>query len=207
MRCTVKRYFKSAATVFMLISGVIAIALSVLYAQGVERLRQHESLYPGVRILARPISISIGQHIPPDEVRHHLESIGYGENSQRQPGSFSVSAGGNLVVQARYRELSNVTIAWSGGRISKMTAADGRDLDDALLEPETIRTTLQLADKPPVLMIRTEVPFSDVNGTPLLDAIISSEDAIYLTHHGLDLLRLALTPVKHMIYLVTGTDD
>src|SRR5438552_4747986 len=111
MRCKVKRYFKAAATVFMRISGVLAIALSVLYAQSVERLKQHESLYPGVRILARPIRISIGQQIPPDDIRHHLESIGYGENSERQRGSFSVSAGGNLVVRARYPELSNVTIA------------------------------------------------------------------------------------------------
>ena len=66
-----KRYFKAAAIVFMLISGVLAIALSVLYAQSVERLKQHESLYPGVRILARPVKISIGQQIPPDEIRHH----------------------------------------------------------------------------------------------------------------------------------------
>ena len=173
-----KSCFKAAATVFMLISGVLTIALSVLYAQSVEWLKQRESLYPGVRILARPISISIGQHIPPDEIRHHLESIGYAENSQRQPGSFSVNDAGKLTVWARYPELSNVTIAWSGGRISKITAADGRDLDDALLEPETIRTTLRLADKEPVLMMRIEVPFSEVNGTALLDAIIASEDAL-----------------------------
>src|SRR5439155_23077008 len=146
MRCTVK-CFKAAATIFMLIASVLAIALSVLYAQSVERLKQHESLYPGVRILARPVRISIGQHIPPDDIRHHLESVGYAENSQRQPGSFSVSEGGNLVVWPRYPELSNVTIAWSGGRISKMTAADGRDLGEALLEPETIRTTLHLASE------------------------------------------------------------
>src|SRR5437870_1093938 len=110
MRSTVK-YFKAAANVFMLISSVLAIALCVLYAQSVERLKQHESLYPGVRILARPIRISIGQQIPPDDIRRHLESIGYGEHSERQPGSFSVSAGSNLVVRARYPELSNVTIA------------------------------------------------------------------------------------------------
>ena len=69
-----KRYFKAAAIVFMLISGVLAIALSVLYAQSVERLKQHESLYPGVRILARPVRVSIGQHIPRDVIRHYLES-------------------------------------------------------------------------------------------------------------------------------------
>src|SRR5437667_1995233 len=105
MRSTVK-YFKAAANVFMLISSVLAIALCVVYAQGVERLKQHESLYPGVRILARPLKLSIGQRIPPDEIRRHLESVGYAENAERQPGSFSVSARGNLTVWARYPELS-----------------------------------------------------------------------------------------------------
>src|SRR5436309_6916101 len=106
MRCEVRSYFKAAATVFMLISGVVTIALCALYAQSVERLKQHESLYPGVRILARPVRISIGQLIPPNDIRRHLESIGYAENAEWQPGSFLVSAGGNLAVRARYPELS-----------------------------------------------------------------------------------------------------
>ena len=195
--------FKTAAVIFMLVAAVLVVVLCVVYAQGAERLQQHESLYPGVRILARPVRISIGQLIPPDDIRRHLESIGYAENSQRQPGSFSVNDAGKLTVWARYPELSNVTIAWDGGRISKMTAADGRDLDDALLEPETIRTTLHLAGNEPVPIMRTEIPFSQVNGTPLLDAILSSEDALFLTHHGLDILRLALTPVKHLLYVLT----
>ena len=71
MRCKVKN-FKTAAVIFMLVAAVLVVVLCVVYAQGAERLQQHESLYPGVRILARPVRISIGQLIPPDDIRRHL---------------------------------------------------------------------------------------------------------------------------------------
>ena len=67
MRCKVKN-FKTAAVLFMLVAAVLVIALCAQYAQSVERLQQHESLYPGVRTLARPIRISIGQQIPADDI-------------------------------------------------------------------------------------------------------------------------------------------
>src|SRR5207253_1544565 len=72
---------------------------------------------------------------------------------------------------------------------------DGAALDAALIEPETILVQTADASGTSTRTLSDPIPLAAIESTPLVDAIVASEDRGFLQHHGIDFPRLALTPI------------
>lgn len=184
---------------FVLFAGVAAAAnlgLATIYARAVTRLSAAPSLADrGIRILARPISLGVGHRIPKATVEQNLQRLGY---YQTEP---SVHAGGcystdkdSVTIWGRF-EFPNVTIHWADNAISQLTTPSGQTLTDATLEPETLVTLADpLGAGGTRLTSHRPVPVAALAGTPILDAIVASEDRLFFTHYGIDILRTLAVP-------------
>jgi membrane peptidoglycan carboxypeptidase len=181
---------------FGVVAAAAGIGLAILYGGAVARLRPAPSLDDrGVRVLARPISLGVGHRIPKATVEQYLQRIGYYQTaaSVHAAGCYSTDKD-SVSIWGRF-EFPTVTIRWSQDAISHLTGPSGQALTDATLEPETLVT---LADPLGTGSIRLTsqrpVSVAALAGTPVLDAIVASEDRLFFTHHGVDLLRLLAVP-------------
>ena len=184
-----------ALTLFMLAATAAQIAVAMVYSAGAARVRALAALeHPYIRVLARPLRLERGQVFPRARLIDHLRAIGYYEGCRAAPGCYVTEDQANsLTVWARYPELPSLSLHWTGDRVESIDTAGGSPLAEARLEPQTLLTLAE----PEAMQNRTNhepIPVSAIYGTPLLDAIVASEDRWFLTHHGLDFGRLALTP-------------
>jgi penicillin-binding protein 1B len=184
-----------ALTAFVVIATAAQLALTRLYYAGVTRVREQHSLdLPVVRILARPIRMTRGARFPQARLAGHLRNVGYYDGCRTSGCYASDDARHTLTVWGRYPELSDAVLRWNGDDVSSITSLDGQAFDEALIEPETLLTGTDRADGAPTRTSYDPVPLSGLDGTALFDAIVASEDRGFLSHHGIDFARLALTP-------------
>jgi penicillin-binding protein 1B len=184
----------AASTVFLIASTAVQVGFASLYSDGVSRLLAELDIrLPDARVLARPIPLRAGDPIARQRVEEHLRGIGFYEGPFRDRGCFTI-AGNSLTIWSRDPVLPDVTLEWAGGTIARVTTPGGQFLDGALIEPETILTVSHGPDGAASRTSHYPIPYSALAGTPLLDAIIASEDGRFRAHHGVDLWRLALTP-------------
>jgi penicillin-binding protein 1B len=182
----------TAATVFLVGSTAAQVGFAALYAGGVRRLLDAPRIHlRDVRVLARPIQLTAGDVVSPQSIEDHLRRIGFYESAIRDAGCF-ISSGNAITIWNRDPDLPDVIVEWNGATISRVTTLAGEPRHAALIEPETIVTLSP--DGPGGRTSHYPVPYAVLEGTPLLDAIIASEDGRFRAHHGVDLWRLALTP-------------
>jgi penicillin-binding protein 1B len=184
-----------ASTLFLIVSAAADVGFARLYGRSIARLKAGRSISArDVRLLARPIRLVVGQRVSKARLEHHLQQIGYYPTGAREPGCYA-SDHESLTVWARYPELPNVTLRWKGDDISQVLSATGEPLNEAIIEPETIVTLSSGPSGSAAQTSSVPMPFSAIADTPLIDAIVSSEDRWFHEHHGLDFPRLALTPL------------
>jgi penicillin-binding protein 1B len=183
-----------ASTAFLVLSTVLDVCLAGLYARSVTRLDTAASLEDReARVFARPIRLIIGRRFDRSALEHHLDRIGFFRTSARERGCYTSDEHGLTLFQ-RYPEFPDVTITWHDDLIERITTSTGNPVAQALIEPETILTAAPDSTGAPIRTVNRPIPVAVLEGTPLLDAILASEDRTFETHHGLDLARLALVP-------------
>jgi penicillin-binding protein 1B len=182
--------------IFLVLSTVAQTGVAALYARGVYRLKSAPSIRErDVRVLARPVRIHTGQRISMAEIASHLQRLGYVRGCADEGGCYTTPTLESLAIRARYPEFPDITIRWVQDEIVAILGRRGEILQDAAIEPETIVTTT--AHPGSAGRTRNDpLPYAALAGTPLLDAIIASEDRWFPSHHGLDVLRLALAPLS-----------
>jgi penicillin-binding protein 1B len=183
-----------ATTIFIVFASAANATLAWIYSRGVARVRATTAIDErDLRILARPLQLTVGQFFPRPKLEHHLDRIGYYRVNASDRGCYS-STDDSLTLWARFREHPDITVHWSGDMVAAITTPHGQSLASATIEPETIATfTVDAAGA----MSRTSidhVPFAALGDTPLIDAIIASEDRDFFRHHGINLMRLAFIP-------------
>jgi membrane peptidoglycan carboxypeptidase len=185
----------AGTTLFLIVSAAASAGMAAIYARGITRLDADRSIAEReLRILARPIRVTAGDHVAKSRLEDHLRQIGYYPGCADHAGCYQ-DGEQSLTIWARYRELSDAVLTWDGPVVDRIASLDGRPLDAALIEPETI--LVQTAD-PSGTSTRTlsdPIPFAAIANTPLVDAIVASEDRGFQQHHGIDFPRLALTPL------------
>ena len=184
-----------ALTAFVVVATAAQLAVTRLYIAGAARVQTQHSLDPPVvRILARPIRVVRGTAPSRKGLLDHLRTIGYYEGCRTAGCYVPDEAHGALTVWARFPELPDAVLRWNGDVLASITSVNGMPFDEALIEPETLLTGVDRADGAPVRTSYDPVPISALEGTVLADAIVASEDRRFLSHHGIDFVRLALTP-------------
>jgi penicillin-binding protein 1B len=192
---TVHRSFAVAVTLFALMSAATNVGVARIYRDGVAELRAHPLVGErDVRVLARPLRLKVGQHFSRARLEAHLDALGYYALATRDRGCYNVTPDA-LTIWARYAELSDVTVRWNGDDIASLTAPTGEPLQEATVEPETIATFMNDAAGSISRTHIEPVPFAALDGSPLADAVVASEDGLFRTHHGVDFMRLAAVPI------------
>ena len=189
------RSIVAAATLFLAASSVADVGVAALYSRAMTRLRRAPSIGErGVRLLARPIRLAPHQYFPRARLEQHLQRIGYYSNCPGERGCFARSEQ-SVTVWARYPELPDVAIGWHGDEVSWIATPAGEARHEAIVEPETILTETGDSEGAFSRTRNDPIPYSALDGTSLLDAIVASEDRWFPTHHGVDFGRLALAPL------------
>jgi penicillin-binding protein 1B len=188
------RTIVAAATVFLVVTAAVNVAIATLYSRAAARLRTAPPLGErDVRLLARPLRLAVGQRVTKASLEDHLRRIGYYANCPAQRGCFA-GDGESLTIWSRYPELPDVTIGWHRDRVAWIADPAGASRPEAIVEPETILTFTRDGGGSTSRTRSDPVPYSAIAGTPLLDAIIASEDRWFRRHHGVDFARLAMVP-------------
>jgi penicillin-binding protein 1B len=178
---------------FVLVSSGAVVVVANVYSAGAHRVDSDALSYPALRVLARPLSISVGQAISQTAIVDHLLRIGYTPAPTTGTPATYVLAGDHLSVTNRYPEFKDVTIQWKADAIAMIVGTtDRRARNDADLEPEELLT---FEPDGSTGMLQSAVPYLAVHGSVLEDALVASEDKQFWTHHGLDFARLAFVPV------------
>jgi len=185
----------AGSTLFLVISTAASAGLAAMYARGVTRLESEQSITErDLRILARPVRVSPGQQIAKSSLEDHLKRIGYYAGCANHPGCYEVGEQ-SLKIWARYPELSDAVLTWDGPEILAIERLDGSAVDTALIEPETILVQTADASRTSTRTLSDPIPFAAIEDSPLVDAIVASEDRGFLEHHGIDFPRLAIAPI------------
>jgi penicillin-binding protein 1B len=188
------RTIVAAATLFLIVSSAVNVGIATLYSRAAARLRGAPPLGDrDVRLLARPIRLTVGQRFTQARLEDHLRRIGYYAGCAGQHGCFA-SDGESMTIWSRYAEIPDVTLGWHRDAVAWISSPEGEPRAEAIVEPETILTFTRDANGSASRTRNDPIPFAAIAGTPLLDAIVASEDRWFLRHHGVDFGRLALVP-------------
>src|SRR5207245_2511742 len=109
------------------------------------------------------------------------------------PGTFFVTAEGELIIAPRLPEFQPLTIAFDGRRIRALTvhqtslSSHEDNVNEATVEPEALGSFITSIDgetQAKMFVRRYPVQFSDLQDTDLYYAIPASEDSLFMTHNG-----------------------
>jgi membrane peptidoglycan carboxypeptidase len=186
--------FSVAIALLFVLTASANATVAWIYSRGATRVRAAASIEErDLRILSRPLILTVGQQFAQRDLEAHLDRIGYYRLDECDRGCYR-SSGDSLTVWPRYAEHPNVTMRWSGEFVASIVASPGEALASATIEPDTIAT---FAVDDTGTLSRTSidyVPFAALRESPLIDAIVASEDRAFYQHHGIDFLRLTLVP-------------
>ncbi len=188
------RTIVAGTTLFLVVSAAANLSIAGIYARGAGRVRSQSCLGErDVRILARPMRLGVGDHVSKETIEAHLQRIGYYAGCKAR-GCYAADDDRSLTIWSRFPEIPDVMIGWYDGMISWIATPAGDAINEAVVEPDTLLT---LTNDPTGSFSRARnqpLPVSALAGTPLLDAIVASEDRWFPTHHGIDFGRLVLVP-------------
>ena len=189
-----------------LIAGILFMAgfayFYVKYEGIVDRRMAGPLFNNAAKIYARPRTIEVGNPYTAQEIADYLRRAGYSEqnkDSDSPTGRFRF-AGGSLEVmpgEESFHAPENVTIHFSGGKISAIAAAGrgGEALTAYELEPQRITSLFEGQDRSK----RQIVTFDEIPKN-LVNAVIAIEDRRFFQHSGVNYFRLmeaASTDILH----------
>lgn len=192
------------------IVGVLGLLFVTVLSHRVAARFEARELESPTRIYGRVVTLRPGLLMPSREIGERLKRLGYRtvRTEPARPGEYR--EGRWLEIRMRgfdapFGEVRPraIGIRHSGERIASIRDAEtGRDVSEALLEPEVLttlygpihedRTVLDLAEFPPVL----------------LDAVLTAEDRGFYRHSGLDpfgMVRATFANVKNRAIVQGGS--
>jgi hypothetical protein len=180
--------------------------------------------FSGSIYFAAPRRLLVGAKLNPDELDRYLRQLNFTNCAPvlpNPPGSYctdrQVSGEVAIRIYSRLYEMPNVRVAVRKGRITKLNESHNgefdaaSDTDQVSIEPETVSTvipSLALNENCPGLKqinssvicrthsVRRVMQYEQFSDSPLLDALLVSEDPHFYEHHGIYWKRLLGAPVK-----------
>lgn len=182
-----------ALGVLSLITIAVMTFFYIKYSIMIDTWRKGDLIVRTTGIYAAPRSIRVGQGLSLDQLKSHLDSIGYVESSKEadsrrgryliKSGSIEIHTSGDSKVN-NAPQFPNIIVSFGGnGRsITKITSIDSkRNLDSALIEPEMM--TAFSNDKQ--RQKQKLVSFKDLP-KHYKDAVIAIEDRQFFDHSGIN---------------------
>lgn len=187
------RTIVAATTLFVVASAAANVSVAGIYARGAGRFRSTSGFGErDVRILARPMRLAVGDRVSKEALEEHLQRIGYYSGCAGR-GCYATDDH-SITIWSRFAEIPDVMMGWHGGAIAWIATPAGDAMSEGVVEPDTLLTVTNDPAGSASHARNEPLPISVVADTPLLDAIIASEDRWFTTHHGIDFGRLALVP-------------
>jgi membrane peptidoglycan carboxypeptidase len=176
------------------ILAILLVAFMCLYSRAVlevqaRDIRKQEPL-TGVQYFAAPYPVLRGEPISMTPVVAHLTAAGYVSEASDQAGTYHVE-GGELTVRPRYPEFPAVVIGFDRDKVQSIRRGNTA-VESAELEPETLRnlTLLKTAADARLRVRQYPIHYAEVEGTELLDALVSSEDSQFFKSGGVSIYHI-----------------
>jgi membrane peptidoglycan carboxypeptidase len=177
--------------------AIMAILLTIfigMYTRAVFRVEDHDIRKQepllGVQYFAAPLPVFRGEPISQAAVLAHLTLAGY-RNDSADHGSTYSAVGKTLEVRPQLPEFPAVTLNFDSSGLQTIFR-DGAEVESVQLEPETLRnlTTLKTASDDRLRVRQYPIRYADIDGTELLDAVVSSEDSQFFSSGGISLYHI-----------------
>jgi penicillin-binding protein 1B len=182
------RYLAAAVLLLTLVAGGYGLYLAKTVRVKFEGQRWAEP----AQIFARPLELYAGAGLSPEQLEAELRFVGY-RPVARVSGPAQWSRSGN-----RFTLHTRPFRLWDGeeparrfdielrdGRVARMRAADGSELDLVRLEPALVGSIYPAHSEDRVLIRRADLP------DHLVDALLAAEDRRFYEHPGVDVRGLA----------------
>ncbi len=196
-RGLLRRIFTRKVLITLGVLSLITIAVMtffyIKYSIMINTWRKGDLIVRTTGIYASPRSIRVGQALSLDQLKSHLDSIGYVESSKEadsKRGRYLIKSGAIEIHTSGDSKVNNapqfpniiVSFAGNGRSISKITSIDSkRNLDTALIEPEMM--TAFANDKQ--RQKQKLVSFKDLP-KHYKDAVLAIEDRQFFDHSGIN---------------------
>jgi penicillin-binding protein 1B len=209
-RCAQPRVLLVLA-VFVAAFSFVAVYYYIKLAAEIDARLQGSSLDNSVAIVTAPFKLSIGDHLPIDELTDYLRAVGYQQRSvgeENAIGSFEVDGNAMLIypgdAASSQLSLNSVRIQEDkGGRVVSLTnPMTGERLSSAAIEGELL-ATVRDGDR----RKKIAVQFSDIPDN-LRNAIVAAEDHSFFSHNGVSwrgILRALKADVDHGEFVQGGS--
>lgn len=192
-----KRALRYAIFILCLTAALVAI-----YAR--YRLHQAEEFLNGVDLEARQVSgaiffanpkrLFVGQALSRNDVVYHLITTNFTQtDTQDQLGSYHLIGANSLHITPRFKEFQPVTVTFKGNHISSINVEatpynhTAGEVQEAAIEPEMLGSFIKMIDENSASRMyvrRYVVQPAEVMDTDLFYAALASEDAAFMSHHG-----------------------
>ncbi len=140
------------------------------------------------RVYARPLQLAPGVAMSAASLKTELDAAGYREGDGVRPGTYATEGARWTIASRGFRDVDGVVaparvqVTLSGGRVSRLRAADGDGaVDAARMDPARIATLYGQRQEERRLVRVEDVP------ALLTDTLQAVEDKDFAHHHGIDL--------------------
>jgi len=173
---------------FAIVAAVGTWAATAVYGYGISAVQRRPlARYPSVIVEAAPPVVTVGDVVPPGVVAAHLAHIGFVDVQSDEPRTFTSRSGDTIrIASGTPTGPQETTIRWRGFEVVEIQV-NGVSAASVTLEAESIvRREVQGG----AMLMQDERPLVYFQATPIIDALLASEDAAFWDHQGIDLKRL-----------------
>lgn len=182
------RYLAAAILLLVLVAAGYGLHLAKTVRVKFEGQRWAEP----AQIFARPLDLYVGAGLSPEQLEAELRFVGYRPVSRvSAPAQWSRN-GSRFTLHTRPFRLwdgdepaRRFDIELRDGRVARMRAADGSELDLVRFEPALVGSIYPAHSEDRVLIRRADLP------EHLVDALLAAEDRRFYEHPGVDVRGLA----------------
>lgn len=186
-----------AATLLLLV--LVAAGYGLHLAKTVRVKFEGQRWAEPAQVFARPLELYAGAGLSPEQLEAELRFVGYRPVSRvSAPAQWSRS-GSRFTLHTRPFRLwdgeepeRRFDIELRHGRVARLRAADGSELDLVRLEPALVGSIYPAHSEDRVLIRRADLP------DHLVDALLAAEDRRFYDHPGVDLRGLARALVANL---------
>jgi penicillin-binding protein 1B len=176
----------------LIVAGIYLIRYYFIFDSLIQaKLGKHEGVIE-TEIYARPVYLSSGKRIPPEDMVQRLRRLGYAE---AKPGGIGLAPSYQVLKPTQilitndpglpYDAGRSALVTWSGKTIaSVMDSEQRRRLDRFALRPELLSNAIDSSREK-----RRYVRYQDIPKV-VMNAILASEDRRFFSHAGIDPLRI-----------------
>jgi penicillin-binding protein 1A len=156
----------------------------------------------GASFYASQKRLFVGQRLSRKEVIEYLETTNFSQNDKPgQEGTYTLDGKHAIHITPRLKEFQPVTISFKDDRIAGLdvTATElnsqSRQVQETTIEPEPLGafiTTIEDDEASKMFVRRYTLQPADVIDTYIFYATLASEDATFMSHHGIRYSRLLI---------------